>query len=65
MGRAALDRERIALLAEGEALVKAHNRLHLTPTDRPEQRAYLTSLRLHRERLRAYIRALRQQADDT
>jgi hypothetical protein len=65
MGRAALDRERIALLAEGEALVKAHERLHLAATDRPEQRAYRTRLKLHRERLRAYIRALRQEADDT
>jgi hypothetical protein len=65
MGRAALDRERIALLAEGEALLKAHEQLHLTPTDRPEQRAHRTRLKLHRERLRAYIRALRQEADDT
>ena len=54
-----------ALLAEGEALVKAHERLHLAPTDQPEQRAYRTRLKLHRERLRAYIRALREEADDT
>ena len=64
MKRAALDTERIALLAEGEALVKAHNRLRLTPADRPEHRAYRTRLNLHHERLRAYIRALRQEPPD-
>ena len=59
-----LDAERIALLAEGEALVKAHDRLRLTPADRPEHRAYKTRLNLHHDRLRAYIRALRQDAAD-
>src|SRR5688572_28010622 len=42
-----LNAERVALLAEGEALVKAHDRLRLTPANRPEHRAYRTRLDLH------------------
>jgi hypothetical protein len=60
----ALNAERVALLAEGEAVVKAHDRLRLIPANRPEHRAYRTRMNLHHDRLRAYIRALRQEAAD-
>ena len=60
----ALDSERVALLAEGEALLKAHVRLRLTPADSPDHAAHRAHVRKHQERLRAYIRALRNQPRD-
>ena len=57
----ALESERVALLAEGEKLMEAHVRLRLTPEDSPDHAAHRVRLRKHRERLNAYIRALRNQ----
>ena len=60
----ALAAERLALLAEGEALLEAHVRLRLTPADSPDHAAHRGHVRKHQERLRAYIRAVRNQPRD-
>ena len=48
--KAAPDAERAALLAKEESLVKAHDRLRLTPANSPAHAA-------HRERLQIHQRA--------
>jgi hypothetical protein len=65
MTRAALEAQRLALLAEGESLEKEYDRLRLTPPDSPEHAAYRERLRRHRERVRNYFRELRRRQDDT
>jgi hypothetical protein len=64
MRRAALEAERLALLVEGEALVKEYERLRLTPADSPEHAAHRERMRLHQERVRSYLRERRQETDD-
>jgi hypothetical protein len=64
MTRAALEAQRLALLAEGESLEKEYDRLRLTPPDSPEHAAYRERLRRHRERVRNYFRELRRRQDD-
>ena len=48
--KAAADAERAALLAEGESLVKAHDRLRLTPANSPAHAAHRERLRIHHGR---------------
>jgi len=59
MPRAALEAKRVALLAEGEALVKEYERLRLTPADSHEHAGHRERMRLHRERVRTFLRELR------
>jgi len=65
MRRAALEAKRLALLAEGEALVKEYERLRLTPADSEEHAGHRDHMRLHRERVRGYLRELRQDTAAT
>lgn len=60
----ALEGERDALQAEGDALQEEHVRLRFSPVDSPDHAAHKVRLRKHQERLRAYIRALRNQPHD-
>jgi hypothetical protein len=64
MIRAALQAKRLALLAEGEALVREYERLRLTPADRPDHAAHSDRMRLHRNHVRAYLHDLRHQSGD-
>ncbi len=60
----ALYAEHVALVAEGDDLMETHARLRFTPTDSPEHATYRVRLRQHHERLRAHIRAVRNQPRD-
>ena len=64
MTTAAADAERAALLAEGESLVKAHNRLRLTPADSPAHDAHRERLRVHHGRVRSHFLQRRDRAAD-
>jgi hypothetical protein len=64
MTRAELEARRRALLAEGEALAKAHDRLRLKPADSPEHAAHRERMRIHQQRVRAYLRDLKHATDD-
>ena len=58
------DAERAALLAEGESLVKAHDRLRLTPADSPAHAAHRERLRIHHGRVRSHFLHRRDRAAD-
>jgi hypothetical protein len=64
MTRAQLEAKRLALLAEGEALMKAYDRLRLTPADRPDHAEHRHRIRLHHQCVRTYLRDLHRRADD-
>jgi hypothetical protein len=61
MTDAELEAERLALLAEERDLAQAHQRLHLTPDDRPAHAAHRERLKAHAARARAYRDAIRLQ----
>jgi hypothetical protein len=56
-----LEAERIALIAEGRELERAHARLHLTPNDRAAHAAHLKRLKAPTARVRAFKDALSQR----
>jgi hypothetical protein len=58
------DAERAALLAEGESLVKAHDRLRLTPANSPAHAAHRERLRIHHGRVRSHFLHRRNRAAD-
>ena len=62
--KAATDAERAALLAEGESLVKAHDRLRLTPANDPAHAAHRERLRIHHARVRSHLLRRRDRAAD-
>jgi hypothetical protein len=64
MTTATADAERAALLAEGESLVKAHNRLRLTPANSPAHAVLRERLRLHHGRVRSHFLHRRNRAAD-
>ena len=64
MTRAALEAQRLALLAEGKSLEKQYDRLRLTPPDSPDHAAYRERLRRHRERVRNYFREIQNRDDE-
>ena len=53
--QAELEAGRLALLAEGEALMKAYDRLRLTPGDRPDHAEHRHRIRMHRQCVRTYL----------
>jgi hypothetical protein len=59
MTDAELEAERLALLAEERDLDQAHQRLHLTPDDRPAHAAHRERLKAHAARARALRDAIR------
>jgi hypothetical protein len=58
MTPAELEAERLALLAEEQALLDAHERLHDTPDDRSGHHQHRERLKAHQERVRAFKDAL-------
>ena len=56
-----LEAERVALLTNEQALMKEHTAVHATPDDVPGQRMHHIHVKMHKERLRAYCRELRQR----
>ena len=62
--KAAPDAERAALLAEGESLVKAHDRLRLTPANSPAHAAHRERLQIHHGRVRSHFLHRRNRAAD-
>jgi hypothetical protein len=63
MTRAALEAKRLVLLAEGEALLRAYERLRLTPADSPDHAAHRAKTLAHHARLRTYLHDLRNRQD--
>ena len=63
MTPAQLEAERLALLAEEQALLDAHERLHHTPDDRSGHHKHRERLKAHTERVRAFEAALLQRDD--
>jgi hypothetical protein len=63
MTRAALERRRIVLLAEGEALLREYERLRLTSADSPDHAAHRAHVLTHHERLRRYLYDIRNRHD--
>jgi hypothetical protein len=61
MTQAELEAERLALLAEEHELQEAHQRLHLTPNDRPAHAAHRERLKAHAARARAFRDAIQQR----
>ena len=57
----ALEAERHAILAEWEALVSTYARLRSRPANSQEHAEHRIRIQKHQDRLRAYIRALRNQ----
>jgi hypothetical protein len=57
--------DRAAPLAEGESLVKAHERLRLTPANDPAHAAHRERLRIHHGRVRSHFLHRRDRAGDT
>jgi hypothetical protein len=62
--KAAPDPERAALLAERDSLVKAHDRLRLTPTNSPAHAAHRERLQIHHGRVRSHFLHRRNRAAD-
>jgi hypothetical protein len=58
---AQLEAERLALLADEDELQEAHQRLHLTPNDRPGHAAHRERLNAHADRVRAFKDAIQQR----
>ena len=63
MTPAKLEAERLALLAEEQALLDAHERLHHTPDDRSGHQQHRERLEAHTERVRVFQAALLQRHD--
>jgi hypothetical protein len=63
MTKAELEAKRIALVAEAEAIIDAHERLRFTPADSPEHVAHRRQIQLHQEHLRAYLGEREVSAD--
>jgi hypothetical protein len=61
---AELEARRLALLAEGEALMKAYDRLRLTLGDRPDHAEHRHRIRMHHQCVRAYLRDRHRWADN-
>jgi hypothetical protein len=64
MTDAELEAERAALLAEEQALLQAHERLHLTPDDISGHRAHLEKLQAHRQRIRVFHDSLERRSTE-
>ena len=62
--KAAPDAERAALLAEAESLVRAHDRLRLTPASSPAHAAHRERLQIHHGRVRSHFLHRRNRAAD-
>jgi hypothetical protein len=60
MLRAKLEAERIALIAEGLELERAHTQLHLTPNDHAAHAAHMKRLKAHTARVRAFKDAVQR-----
>ena len=52
------------MLAEGEALMKAYDRLRLTPADRPDHAEHRNRIRMHHQCVRSYLQDLQRRADN-
>jgi hypothetical protein len=63
MTQAELEARRLALLAEGEALMKAYDRLRPTPADRPDPAEHRHRIRMHHQCVRTYLRDRHRWAD--
>jgi hypothetical protein len=63
MTRAELEAKRIVLLAEGEDLLRAYERLRLTPSNSPDHAAHRAKTLAHHHRLRNYLNDLRNRQD--
>jgi hypothetical protein len=63
MTPAELEAERLALLAEEQSLLDAHERLHHTPDDRSGHHQHRERLKAHQERVRAFKAVLRLRSD--
>jgi len=63
MTRAELEAKRIVLLAEGQALLRAYERLRLTPANSPDHAAHRAQVLAHHERLRRYLHDVRNGHD--
>ena len=64
MTAAEREAERVALLAEAEALGKARERLCFTPADSADHAAHRSRIHNHHERVRTYLRDLQQTPND-
>jgi hypothetical protein len=64
MTKAELEARRLALLAEGEALMKGYDRLRLTPADRPDHAEHRHPIRMHHRCVRTYLRDRHRWADN-
>jgi hypothetical protein len=64
MTKAELEVRRLALLAEGDALLKAYDRLRLTPADRSDHAEHRHRIRMHDQCVRSYLQDLQRRADN-
>jgi hypothetical protein len=63
MTKAELEAKRIALVAEAEAIIEAHERLRFTPANSPEHAAHRHQIQIHQEHLRAYLSEREESVD--
>jgi hypothetical protein len=64
MTKAELEARRLALFAEGEALLKGYDRLRLTPADRPDHTEHRHRIRMHHQCVRSYLQNLQRRTDN-
>jgi hypothetical protein len=64
MAKAELEARRLALLAEGEALLKAYDRLRLTPADSLDHAEHRHRIQMHHQCVRSYLQDLQGRADN-
>jgi hypothetical protein len=64
MTKAELEAKRIALVAEAEAIIEAHERLRFTPANSPEHAAHRLQIQLHQDHLRAYLHERQASVED-
>jgi hypothetical protein len=55
MTKAELEAKRIALVAEAEVIIEAHERLRFIPANSPEHAAHRIQVQLHQDNLRTYL----------
>ena len=64
MTKTELEAKRLALVAEAEAIIDAHERLRFTPADSPEHAAHRIQIQQHQDSLRAYLHERQVSIED-